>query len=467
VLFGCGGVFTCWGWLLLPAEYTATRDIPLADLTRFPGNARRGNVDEIRASIRRHGQYRSLVVRDTGDGLVILAGNHTRDAIEAEGHTHARCEVIQCSDDEARRINIADNRLSDMASDDADALVELLSYLDGDYVGTGWTEEDVDAIVHGPEELPPALAPDSVPEPPPIPVTEPGDIWVLGPHRIICGDCRDHGAVEKLLAGRPVTVAFTSPPYASQRAYDESSGFKPIPPGEYVDWFEDVQANVRAHLAEDGSWFVNIKEHAADGQRDLYVKDLTVAHVRRWGWRFVDELAWTTGGFPGKFDERFKNGWEPVFHYAPTVSTKVKFNPYAVAHESRGAFTYDPSRDITLDKRAGYVEDASPQRGEGLALPPNVINVSSGGEGSHSAAFPVGLPTWFIRAYSDSSDVIFDPFMGSGSTLVAAHQEQRTACGCEISPAYCDVIAKRFEEATGVKPERVLPDGTTEPVSFT
>ena len=127
---------------------------------------------------------------------------------------------------------------------------------------------------------------------PPIPVTQPGDMWLLGPHRIICGDCRDYGTVERLLAGERVNVAFTSPPYASQRAYDESSGFKPIPPGEYVDWFEDVQASVRAVLAEDGSWFVNIKEHAHEGQRDLYVKDLTIAHVRRWGWLFVDELCW-------------------------------------------------------------------------------------------------------------------------------------------------------------------------------
>jgi site-specific DNA-methyltransferase (adenine-specific) len=450
----------------LPAEYTATRDIPLADLTRFSGNARRGNVDEIRASIRRHGQYRSLVVRDTGDGLVILAGNHTRDAIEAEGHTHARCEVIQCSDDEARRINIADNRLSDMASDDADALVELLSYLDGDYVGTGWTEEDVDAIVHGPEELPPALAPDSVPEPPPIPVTEPGDIWVLGPHRIICGDCRDHGAVEKLLAGRPVTVAFTSPPYASQRAYDESSGFKPIPPGEYVDWFEDVQANVRAHLAEDGSWFVNIKEHCDDGQRHLYVKDLTIAHVRRWGWRFVDELCWTRNSVPGGWNNRFKNAWEPVFHFCAEAG--IKFRPDAVAVETDAAFTYSPDNPKSKTgffSRRGRPDIAQP----GMARPSNVLKIGAETRQTenHSAPFPVALPAWFIKAYTDPGDIVFDPFMGSGSTLIAAHGENRAAFGCEISPAYCDVIAKRFEEATGVKPERVLPDGTTEPVSFT
>ena len=139
----------------MPAIFTGTRDIEIASLARFPGNARRGNVEEIRKSLRRHGQYRAIVVRDTGSELVILAGNHTRDALEAEGHSSARCEVIECSDDEARRIAIADNRLSDIAGDDMDSLVELLSYLDGDYDGTGWTESEVDRLVH--TELPPGF----------------------------------------------------------------------------------------------------------------------------------------------------------------------------------------------------------------------------------------------------------------------------------------------------------------------
>src|ERR1039458_6165068 len=102
----------------MPATWTSTRDVQISDLTRFPNNARRGNVEEIRKSLRRHGQYRAIVVRDTGTELVILAGNHTRDALEAEGHTAARCEVIECSDDEARRINIADNRTGELPGPD-------------------------------------------------------------------------------------------------------------------------------------------------------------------------------------------------------------------------------------------------------------------------------------------------------------------------------------------------------------
>jgi DNA modification methylase len=453
----------------VPVTFTGTRDIPIADLTRFPGNARRGNVAEIRKSIRRHGQYRAIVVRDCPDGLVILAGNHTRDALEAEGHDSARCEVITCTDDEARRVAIADNRLAELGGYDDDALVELLSYLDEDYEGTGWAEEDVLALLApDPEEVPPQGKPDSTPEPPAEPVTVKGDIWALGPHRIICGDCRDFETVTKLMDGRAVNLAFTSPPYADRRKYDESSGFRPIPPDEFADWFEDVQANVRAHLAADGSWFVNIKEAAEDGQRQLYVKDLTLAHVRRWGWLFVDELCWvdTRNGVPGGWPNRFKDAWEPVFHYS--AGGKIKFCPLANGQQSADVFAYSSANAKSTSGSGLLGADKAEGMHDGVARPSNVIQIPAAASiGLHSAPFPVDLAAWFIRAYSDLDDAVFDPFMGSGSTLIAAHQENRIAYGCEISPAYCDVIAKRFQDFTGIKPERVLPDGTTEPVTFT
>lgn len=441
--------------------YVRTADIALDELTPFPGNAKRGDVDQIRASLRRNGQYRSLVVREIPDGpLIVLAGNHTMQALTAEGHATARCEVVLCDEDTARRINLADNRTAELGGYDNDALAELLSYLDGDYEGTGYTDADIDALITPPdiEELEPADADEDDAGPPPAePVTKPGDIWILGPHRIICGDVRDHGTVERLLDGNRINIAFTSPPYASQRTYDETSGFRPIPPDEYVDWFEDVQANVRAHLADDGSWFVNIKEHCDDGQRDLYVKDLTVAHVRRWGWRFVDELIWldTSNGMPGAWPNRFKDAWEPVFHFS--LNSGIKFRPMANATPTNDLIVFDPETRISANDGQGggyHTSDKQREYASGLARPSNVVPVPAGGDRGveHSAAFPSKLPAWFIRAYSDSRDVVFDPFMGSGSTLIAAHRENRIAYGTEISTGYCDVICRRFQQTTGIRP---------------
>jgi ParB-like chromosome segregation protein Spo0J len=137
------------------AEFTGIRDIPLGQLTRFPGNARYGNVPAIRQSLKRNGQYRALIVRDTGNALVILAGNHTYDALRANGARTGRCEVLTCDDQTARRINLADNRTAELGGTDLDALAELLSYLDGDYLGTGYTESEVERLIN--PELPPSF----------------------------------------------------------------------------------------------------------------------------------------------------------------------------------------------------------------------------------------------------------------------------------------------------------------------
>ncbi|MER6253604.1 ParB N-terminal domain-containing protein [Streptomyces sp. NPDC001584] len=136
--------------------YTGTRDIPLDKLTRYPGNPRRGDVEAIRTSLRRHGQYRSLVVRDTGDALVVLAGNHTSDALRAEGHTTGRCEVLTCDDDTARRINLADNKLAELGFYDEDDLTAMLAALDGDLEGTGWSQQEVTRLLTA--ELPEGFA---------------------------------------------------------------------------------------------------------------------------------------------------------------------------------------------------------------------------------------------------------------------------------------------------------------------
>jgi site-specific DNA-methyltransferase (adenine-specific)/site-specific DNA-methyltransferase (cytosine-N4-specific) len=250
--------------------------------------------------------------------------------------------------------------------------------------------------------------------------------------------------------GEEIGIGFTSPPYASQRVYDESSGFKPIPPDEYVDWFEPVQAGVREHLADDGSWFVNIKEHCDDGQRSLYVKDLTIAHVRGWGWRFVDEFCWQRLSLPGAYPNRFKNYWEPVFHYAQ--SPRIAFNPDAVCHEfdSAGAITCD---EVAMAGRSsGYTKTGSnggpgfvKSKNRASALPSNIISVSGVEHGTgHAAAFPVALPVFFVKAYTDPGGIVFDPLMGSGTTLIAAAQEGRRGYGCEISPGYCDIIRRRW-----------------------
>ena len=307
-------------------------------------------------------------------------------------------------------------------------------------------------------EIPEETKEDIVHEAPSNPVTVKGDVWTLGKHRILCGDCRDFNDVEKLLKGAKINVAVTSPPYASQRKYDETSGFKPIPPDEYVEWYRDVASNIMANIASDGSYFCNIKEHCEDGQRSLYVKDLTLAHVREWGWMFVDEFAWTRQGVPGGFTNRFKNGWEPIFHYSTSVD--LKFRHENVLVESENTFSYSKNNKKS-STGSGLFSAPADGYGDGMARPSNVVNIPTGGAhfvpAAHSAAYPVPLPEFFIKAFSDKGDTIYDPFMGSGTTLIAAEKNGRIAYGTEISPGYCDVIVKRWQDFTG---QQAIHDAT-------
>ena len=382
-----------------------------------------------------------VAVTDTDGKLMVLGGNMRLRACQDLGIKEVPVILAdEWTEEQRRRFIIADNvgfgeHDWDMLANewDADQLVEWgldLPLGFGDDPEIPQEEEEVNISV-----------PDN-------PVTVKGDVWVLGKSRILCGDCRDFNDVEKLLQGAKVNVAVTSPPYASQRKYDESSGFKPIPPDEYVEWYRDVAANIMANIADDGSYFCNIKEHCEDGQRSLYVKDLTLAHVREWGWMFNDEMVWTHGGIPGEVHTKFKNQFEPIFHFVKDAD--IKINPWAVAHESdsvpQGGGGNMASQQGT--GKAGADFKAAP----GMALPGNVLSFGKNKEAlGHSAAYPIALPEFFIKAFSDQGDAIYDPFMGSGSTLIAAVKNNRIGYGTEISPAYCDVIVKRWQDFTGLQ----------------
>jgi hypothetical protein len=127
-------------------EYIETRMVPLDELTPFPGNARRGSRARLLDSLEANGQYRSLIVRDDGGDLVVLAGNNTLDALEARGDEKARCEIVRCDDATALRVNLVDNKTNDEATYDDEARARLVLLLDGEVFGTGYTEDEADAI---------------------------------------------------------------------------------------------------------------------------------------------------------------------------------------------------------------------------------------------------------------------------------------------------------------------------------
>lgn len=386
-----------------------------------------------------------LVRRDGRWLLPVVTGWSSRDDAHAEGYL------------------LVSNRATEAGGWVPEELAEMLSDLavsDVPLDAVGFSHADLDELLASlaPADEDPVDEPEGPTRisPPDEPVTRPGDVWQLGPHRIMCGSCRDADAVAVLLDGQAVTVAFTSPPYAAQRSYDPDSGFEEIPPDDYVEWYQPVADNIAAHLAPDGSYFLNIKEAADDGVRQRYVLDLFVAHLDQ-GWRYVDEFVWPRIGFPidPRNAQRFKNGWEPVMHY--TRQRRHKFHPEAVMVQSDNSFTYDPERKLQGTKETGFLDVGRDGTVPGLVFPSNILpNFGVAGSGTdHPAAFPVGLPAWFIRSHSDEGDAVFDPFVGSGSTVLAAHQLDRVGYGMELSAGYTDMLLERLQLATGLVPERV------------
>ena len=434
---------------------------PIERLIPYVANARTHSadqIDKIAKSIERFGFLMPCLCDIEG---VLIAGH---------GRTLAARKLLMpvvpvviapewLSEEDKRAYVLADNKLAEMAGWDEELLAAEMKDLAAagfDLSFTGFSEAEL-ADFFPPEDPEEIKGQDEIAVPTTPALTREGDVWIIGGlHRLLCGDSRQFSNVKLVADNKLLNLVVTSPPYASQRKYDPNSNFKPIAPDDYATWFRDVAEPIKALLAKDGSYFLNIKEHAEGGTRHLYVKELTITHVKLWGWKFIDEFVWRnlTNGTPGAWANRFKNAWEPIFHFS--LNSQVKMDARAVSHVSDQAFNYDPTVNVDMaartDKSSKVAQTYSTEKHherykDGLARPSNVIETraETGGNG-HSAPFPVALPEFFVKAFSAKGDVVYDPFMGSGTTMVAAHKHGRLAAGVEIAPKYCDMILLRMRK---------------------
>lgn len=435
--------------LLDPQKRQANRieTWPIERLKRYANNSRTHSPEQIAELMRSIAQFgfNAPILVSEDDG-VILAGHARLDAAEGLGYKSVPVVPLDhLSEAERRAYVIADNKIAEHAGWDKEMLASEAAWLrehDFDLSAVGFTDAEL-ALLMPATGAGESGEPEYVPEPESRAVTRPGDLWLVGEHRLLCGDARESASFARLTGGGGdvIHLAITSPPYATQRNYDPASGFVAPDEEQYLNWYNPVADHIRDALAPDGSYFLNIKEHATGGERSLYVKDLVLAHQRAWGWRFVDELCWVKKpGVPGGWQNRFKNEWEPVFHFA--LSEEIKFRSERVSSPSTECFAHD-----------GEYHD-------GLARPSNVLHIAPEvGQDQHSAAFPRALVEFFALAFTDERDTILDPFAGSGTTLAAAHVLGRRGFGIELSAAYCDVILKRLQALTGIEPG--LEDGST------
>lgn len=259
-----------------------------------------------------------------------------------------------------------------------------------------------------------------------------------------------HGDALEVLKTFPndsIDFIITSPPYASQRKKNYFS----IPEEEYTSWFIPIANELYRVLKNDGSFILNIKENVVNGERSLYVIHLLLA-LKANNWKWVEEYSWNkTTAFPGKWPTRFRDSFERCFHFAKTTKG-LKMNQDAVkvpiGDWSKTRFKYLTEQDKTRRNSGtgnNFTKNLQNWEGKQDAYPTNVLTLAPEcGNKEHPAVFPISLPTWFIKLFSNENDLILDPFMGSGTTALACLSLNRNYVGIEKEEKYVELIKRRL-----------------------
>jgi site-specific DNA-methyltransferase (adenine-specific) len=261
-------------------------------------------------------------------------------------------------------------------------------------------------------------------------------------NRILHGDCRD---LLKQLPDESIDLIITSPPYADQR----KEVYGGIHPDHYVEWFLPIAAELKRVLKPSGSFVLNIKERVVGGERHTYVLELILA-MRKQGWLWTEEYIWHKKNcYPGKWPNRFRDAWERLLHFSKQRQFKMFQEAVMVPmgdwrHERLKKLGENDLTRFTSQVGSGFGKRVANWIGRQFAYPDNVLHMATECYNRyHAATFPVELPTWFIKLFTEVGDVVLDPFIGSGTTAVACVRLDRRYIGIEIKEEYVRLAQER------------------------
>ena len=406
-------------------------DTPVRELQPYPNNARthsRKQVRQIANSIKKFGFCNPVLIDDSKR---IIAGHGRVEAAKLLGiDTVPTCQLSHLSDTDKRAYVLADNRLAERAGWDKELLaIELqgLIELDVDIELTGFETAEVDLILEEAREATGAECgpEDEAPEPTPGPaVTQTGDLWLLGAHRLLCGDSREQAAYDHLLEGAKAEFVFTDPPY--DVAIDGNvCGLGRVRHREFAMGSGEMsEAEFSAFLQ---TIFSRLAENTVDGSIHQICMD----------WRHIWEMlgagravyselknlcVWNkTNAGMGSF---YRSKHELVFVWKSGAAPHI--NNFELGQHGR-------HRTNVWDFPG--VNTMRPGRLEELAMHPTVK--------------PVALVADAVKDCSRRGGLVLDPFCGSGTILIAAERTGRKARALEIDPAYVDVAVRRWQAFTG------------------
>lgn len=264
---------------------------------------------------------------------------------------------------------------------------------------------------------------DEAPEPPKIPITKTGDLIILGNHRLLCGDSTKREDVDRLMDGKKADMVFTSPPYNLGKSIKLSNNKSMSSKGNaYTKHDDGIDGSLWGKIM-DGFFSI-----AMENSKYIFVNVQSLAGNKRELWRWLNEhskyycdvMIWDKGHAP------------PAA--APNVmNSRFEFIFIFTSEEN-------PTRSIRIAPFfRGTIDNV-------LSFPPQRNNEFAE---IHGATFPVVIPEHMAKSFCQMGGILFDPFIGTGTTMIACEKTGRICYGMEIDPTYCDVVVKRWADYTG------------------
>jgi DNA modification methylase len=427
-----------------------------SDLIPYARNAKKhdaSQVAKIAGSIREFGFTNPVLIdRDNG----IIAGHGRVLAAQSLALESVPCiRLGHLTDTQRRAYILADNRLAEIGGGWDEEMLKLeladLGELDVDLEAIGFGAEDLaDLDMEDESETSDVDAEPQIDNAEELRAkwgVEPGQLWELGDHRLLCGDSTKKEDVERVMDGESAGICFTSPPYGQQRDYTPEGKEK------VSDWdglMNGVFGNLK--MSDDGQVLVNLGLIHRDGECLPYWEKW-IQFMKGQGYRFFGWYVWDQGfGLPGDWNGRFAPSHEFIFHFNKSAIRAGKVldkKPENIKARKNGASTMR-GKDGVCKKFSS--PEASAQSNK---IPDSIIRInrmSGGHDIDHPAIFPPQLPSFIISAWEG---VAFEPFSGSGTTIIACEQLGRKCRAIEISPAYVAVAIQRWADATGKEPKRL------------
>lgn len=435
--------------------------IPLTKIIPYARNPRQNSgapVAKVKASLKEFGWRQPIVVdRD----MVIVVG-HTRYAAALElGMTDAPVHIADTlTPAQIKAYRIADNRTGAEAQWDMELLgleIQDLKELDFSLDLTGFDADELAGIeLEGEPETEGDTEPqaDRADELRKKWDVKPGDLWALGEHRLLCGDSTKAEDVARVMGGENADLCFTSPPYGQQRDYRDGATEK------VSDW-DSLMQGVFANLpmSDDGQVLVNLGLIHRNNEWVPYW-DVWIKWMRQHGWRRFGWYVWDQGGgLMGNWSGRFAPSFEFVFHFNKQSKEPCKFidckeNSIEKAKMKIKAHNQGKRVSGQRDKNGDVKELSSINKVGQKKIPDSVLRIyREQARGlhteTHPAVFPVQFPEFAMQAWPG---MVYEPFSGSGTTLIACENLKRRCRAIELSPGYVAVALQRWADHTGKTP---------------